>query len=214
MIIYTCITNKKDAELPHIPIFKGIKYVCYTEHPFNDKTWEFRPLWYINEDARRTARWHKANSHLLFPMEDYVLWVDGNIETSTNPFKLVEALGKTNNFLLTTLHPSRNCVFQEFEAVKRLRYDDEEVLKKQRNKYESEGMPKGLGLPETCVLLRKHNQNCVKFNEDWWKEIRDHSKRDQLSFSYVMWKNKFDYSMFINKTFKRRPHSVVTTKES
>ena len=35
----------------------------------------------------------------------------------------------------------------------------------------------------------------MKAMEDWWTEIKYGSKRDQLSFNYVAWKNdlKFNY---------------------
>jgi hypothetical protein len=29
--------------------------------------------------------------------------------------------------------------------------------------------------------------------EDWWTEIKYNSKRDQLSFNYIVWKNKFNF---------------------
>jgi hypothetical protein len=49
--------------------------------------------------------------------------------------------------------------------------------------------------------------------EDWWTEIKYGSRRDQLSFNYVAWKNnlKFNYiegDSRDNKYFKRdtNPH--------
>jgi len=42
------------------------------------------------------------------------------------------------------------------------------------------------------ILLRKHNDtNVIKTMEDWWLEIKHNSRRDQLSFDYVAWKNNF-----------------------
>ena len=49
--------------------------------------------------------------------------------------------------------------------------------------------------PDLGVTLRRHNEkDCIKVMEDWWKEIRYGSKRDQLSFNYVAWKNKFKFN--------------------
>lgn len=30
--------------------------------------------------------------------------------------------------------------------------------------------------------------------ENWWEEIKYNSKRDQLSFNYVAWKNSFNFN--------------------
>ena len=53
-------------------------------------------------------------------------------------------------------------------------------------------MPKEFGLFETNVLVREHNdKSCKKIMEEWWNEIKDKSERDQLSFTYILWKNNF-----------------------
>ena len=52
------------------------------------------------------------------------------------------------------------------------------------------GMPRHYGLNETNVIYRKHTESSIiNLMESWWNCIRDISKRDQLSFSYVLWKN-------------------------
>ena len=39
------------------------------------------------------------------------------------------------------------------------------------------------------VILRRHNEkDCIRVMEDWWTEIKYGSKRDQLSFNYVLGK--------------------------
>lgn len=45
---------------------------------------------------------------------------------------------------------------------------------------------------ETCVLLRKHNdERCVLVDNAWATELLEQSHRDQLSFNYVCWKQGF-----------------------
>ena len=45
------------------------------------------------------------------------------------------------------------------------------------------------------VILRRHNEeDCIKLMESWWTEIQYNSKRDQLSFNYVAWKNKVKFN--------------------
>lgn len=214
MIIYTCITNNKDNELPSIPIVKGCKYIYFSDKDYKNKDWEHRPLWFEHVDPRRVARWHKVNSHLLFPVEEFVLWVDGNIIMDKNPLEFKKLLEATDLFILTMKHPIRNCLYEEFRAVHQYRLDDYEVLRKQENKYLKEGMPRDDGLPETCVFLRKHTKKCEEFNESWWNEIKNYSKRDQLSITYVLWKMKEDWLGLPHSTIKKRHHSLPTTKST
>ena len=61
-------------------------------------------------------------------------------------------------------------------------------------RYLSEGYPQNNGLAFTCVVVRKHNDSdTINLMENWWTEIKYGSKRDQLSFDYVAWKNNYDF---------------------
>ena len=43
------------------------------------------------------------------------------------------------------------------------------------------------------MLVRKHNEiDVIEISEDWWEEVKSGSRRDQLSFNYVAWKNNFN----------------------
>jgi hypothetical protein len=57
-------------------------------------------------------------------------------------------------------------------------------------------MPENYGLSENSIIIRRHNKLEVQnIMNKWWKEIVSHSHRDQLSLSYVCWKNKFKFLM-------------------
>ena len=61
-------------------------------------------------------------------------------------------------------------------------------------RYISEGYPKNNGLTTNPIIVRNHNDSVViKTMEDWWNEIKHNSKRDQLSFDYIAWKNEFNF---------------------
>jgi hypothetical protein len=77
-----------------------------------------------------------------------------------------------------------------------LKKDDPEIMLNQVNKYKIEGYPVHNGLAACTIILRRHNSpEIVKLGEDWWTEIKNNSKRDQLSFNYVAWKNKVSHSV-------------------
>ena len=56
--------------------------------------------------------------------------------------------------------------------------------------YREEGFPEHYGLNETNIMYRNHKSDkIISIMEEWWKFIENYSKRDQLSLSYVLWKN-------------------------
>ena len=70
------------------------------------------------------------------------------------------------------------------------------IIQSQMERYVSEGYPENNGLARTTVIFRKHNKDDItKHSEDCWEEIKYGSKREQLSFNYIAWKNdlKFNY---------------------
>ena len=63
-------------------------------------------------------------------------------------------------------------------------------IRNQMCKYRQEGMPREYGEFE-CGILVRENKNilCKTIMHDWWREVYVHSYRDQLSFTYSLWKN-------------------------
>ena len=44
-------------------------------------------------------------------------------------------------------------------------------------------------------VLRKHNEpDVIKTMESHWNELKHNSRREQLSFNYVAWKNDFEFA--------------------
>lgn len=88
-------------------------------------------------------------------------------------------------------------------------------INKQIEKYKAEGYPEGIGMVETCVLLRKHNDiKCVLFDNAWATELLEQSHRDQLSFNYICWKQGFlpgyltnEFGINDNEFFRIRYHA-------
>ena len=110
-----------------------------------------------------------------------------------------------------------------------MRKDNSDIIDKQMEAYKKEGMPLKFGLPQSGIIIRKHNdEKCKKLMEAWWQEIKNHSKRDQLSFTYALWKNKdvnvcyLDKNIFkskyfywsgVHKHYTANPSSKAETKD-
>lgn len=109
-------------------------------------------------------------------------------------------------------HPVRTCAYEEAEVCIEQMRDREEIIRAQMKKYKADGYPMNNGLAAATVVFRRHlNSDCIKFSNTWWEEIRNHSRRDQLSLNYSFWKNKLTYfeiceGLWSNSMFKINSH--------
>ena len=85
-----------------------------------------------------------------------------------------------------------------------MKKDVKENVDPQIERYRKEGFPKNYGLLQSNIMLRKHNEeDCVRFMEQWFEELKNGSHRDQLSFNYVAWKNEDIKIFYLDKTIYR-----------
>lgn len=205
-VVYTAVFGKYD-EIPS-PQYKSndVDYICFTDHEFESDFWKVVKVNKVYDDPTRNARKYKALPHRYLPHYEYSVWMDGNMLMlkDLNPLfndKVFQTYDHMKCF------DKRNCIYQEAEAILQLgkenmsrtpdrgtkNYkDNPNVIILQAQKYKSEGFPSNFGLAETSVVIRKHNDpSCIKLDEDWWIEMKYHSRRDQMSLNYVEWKNNF-----------------------
>lgn len=195
-VVYTCITNGYD-DLGEIRCFHytdpGWDYVCFTndEELIVQKTfgiWEIRSLQFTNLDMIRNARRHKILPHKLFPEYDESLWIDGNVNILT-PF-LFDEIRKRETDLLIPAHPTRKCLYEEYEFVQKAGIIDPELGRRQMEEYKKAGFPKGYGLQETNLVYRRHHEpGIIALMDEWLYWIENYTQRDQLSLSFALWKN-------------------------
>jgi hypothetical protein len=185
MQVYTAIINGYDKAI------KNPDVVFFTEK--------------CDEPFRR-SRWYKTHPHVLFPGSDYTLWVDGNIEIIgeiPTPASDID--------IMTFKHSRRNCTYEEAAAVIKQHLDEKIKVYEQVFKYTKEGYPSNAGLYESPVILRKNTDKVNTFNEAWWEEICKHSRRDQISFTYLTRKMNLKVGLFEgtiedNPVFKKHLH--------
>ena len=210
LLVYSCVTGNYDSieavALKSTPKLEdGVKFVLYTDKldandtPQTHKTatieWELRPLlWKHPLNQRRSARWHKVNSHMLLDAAEYTLWLDGSQRIKSVSLLQDLLAPLANRFDLATFkHPDRTCVYQELQACIRLNKDNLTLMRQQVEGYKQAGYPPYNGLVETACLLRRNCPQILEFNRLWWNELEANSYRDQLSFNYVAWKLKQAY---------------------
>ena len=175
MICYTCITNSFDTLKDPKVITPGWEYICFSDTEQHSDIWDCRITDKVNKDVKILG-WHEIG-------EQPALYVDGSIEIIGNLNNFVQ--GIRSDFSLWK-HPSRDCIFQEADAVVAVRGQDRERVDEQMVRYEA--IPRHYGLGQTGVLYRDFSVEWVRaVSYMWWREIVQGVNRDQLSLSYLMW---------------------------
>ena len=204
IVVYTAIFGEYDFlnEPEYIP--KGVDFICFSDQNFKSNIWEVKKSIPLYKDNTRTARKYKILPHRFLSNYDVSIWLDGNKIIKGNVLNYLNYLGKNKLALYDHMlcFDKRNCIYQEANAIFSLGNepgksfkDDPLIIKKQMEKYLSKGYPIDNGLAFTCGIIRKHNdKEVVKVMEDWWHELKYGSKRDQLSFNFVAWKNNFAFN--------------------
>jgi len=204
-VIYTAIIGGYDGLVE--PDYKpeGWDFVCFSDRDLKSETWDVRPTLPLYIDNTRTARKHKLLPHRLFPDYEYSLWLDGNIKVRDDVNELLGHLDGCNyatyDHLQNPLDP-RGCIYDEGSTILQLGIknggnykDNPDLIKRQMERYVKEGYPSKNGLVVQMEVLRRHNeQDVVDSMEDQWVELKYNSKREQLSFNYIAWKNKLKFS--------------------
>ena len=185
-VVFTSIFGDYDELNEPLVVSEDIKYVCLTDNPkMESDTWDIqiiRPC--LRNDSHRSSRFAKICGHRLLPGFDYSLYVDGNMKLKTIPDVPAILEGKA---IAAEIHPGRDCIYDEVLACEHFNKDSLSVMTEQIEKYRSSGFPAHAGLYQCGVLARDwRNQEMVNLCEVWWQHVLNYSKRDQLSFPFVM----------------------------
>ncbi|MDA0073387.1 DUF616 domain-containing protein [Brachyspira hyodysenteriae] len=192
--IYTCITNGYDNLIIHSYINNDWDYICFTDDNIliEKKTygnWIIKPLAFEELDNTRNNRWHKFHPHVILNNYEESIYIDSNIDIKTSYlFKCIESMQDTD--ISISKHFIRDCLYEESDFVSKNNIDDISIIEKQIKIFKEDNFPEHYGLSENNCIYRKHNnKEIVSIMEDWWYWVKNYSKRDQLSLSYVLWKH-------------------------
>lgn len=196
-VVYTALFGNYDRLTQIPPSADDICYVCFTDQKISDtKGWTVILVDSETSNLSKAMlnRYYKINPHLFFSDYDSSLYIDANIELLQDPSFLFEQYLKKNDIAVPK-HFARNCIFSEATECIIVGKDKRTKIQKQMKKYKLQGMPENYGLGENNIILRNHNSaTIITIMEDWWNEMNMESGRDQLSFGYVLWKNKINFT--------------------
>ena len=210
IVVYTAIIGEYDKLKDPLIVDKDVDYVCFTDSDkIKSRIWKVIKFDYLYRDPRRTARLLKVLPHLIFRRHKINLWIDASflIKGSIKNF----CKKYYNNSLSCFPHNERDCVYEEIDDA--IYKDNVKTLRQQAEDYKKEGLPKNFGLISSGILLRNNlSEKVVKLMDCWANQIDIYSSRDQVSFSYCIWKLEEKYllmplNIFNNDYFEHVNHS-------
>lgn len=209
--IYTAIFGDYDELREPEYVAPNCDYFIFTDQQISkESVWKKIDYNNIGEmkymDAYHLSKYVKIFPNLFFSDYDYSIWVDG---TTTIMADLYPFIDRLNGRIIGMFdNPVHDCIYTEASFLLYYNRVSETVIKNQIKKYKQEGYPFHNGMFECTVIVRKHNDvNCIHIMNEWWKQIEMFSMRDQISFPYVLWKEKAEDLVTVlgkNRNFNAR----------
>ena len=202
IIIYSCIFGDYDKIKEPSFVDPKTSYILFTDNPnLKSKVWDIK---FVNLkeldldiDLQRAARYIKTHPKSFLPPTHKInIWIDSSFLIKISNFNLLLSmiLQKEDNFACYKHGKENNrrtCLYDEANFCIEKHLANSILIQNQINKYKKEGFPKNFGLFSTGFLIRRNNEKTNNLNNIWWEEIKNGSKRDQISFTYCIWKLNF-----------------------
>ena len=202
-VVYTALTGNYDALEQHKYVNPEYDYICFS-NDFGDKKkigiWSIRKIDFPSDDKQLLSRYPKLQPHEVLAEYDISLYVDANINILTPYiFKRIEELLKKEVLLAGVKHQFRDCLYEEGYRVWISGVDKNiDAIRRQLSYYKQDGFPRHFGMYEANVIFRQHNAPLIiKQCNEWWRLRLNYSKRDQLGYSYTLWKYNIPFAYLL-----------------
>lgn len=197
--IYTAMVGGYDEIKQPKVVDDRFDYILFSNDIKEDRVgaWQVRPICYHNDIQTKIARYIKTHPEELLPDYDFTVWIDSNIRILT-PFvyeRTVQLYSESIQ-IASMNHLERNCIYDEAFTVLDYQIEYESVILDWCHFLRKKNYPKDNGLFETGVMYRINNNQIKHLDDLWWYYIDNYSKRDQLSFNFVLWETN-TYSNYI-----------------
>ncbi|WOF96301.1 DUF616 domain-containing protein [Segatella copri] len=217
-VVYTALTGSYDALEQHKYVNPEYDYICFS-NDFGDKKkigiWTIRKINYPSDDKQLQSRFPKLQPHEVLPEYDISLYVDANVNILTPYlFRRIDELMKESVKLAGVKHQFRDCLYEEGYRVWIGGVDKNiNVIRKQLSYYKQDGFPRHFGMYEANVIFRQHNDPLIiKQCDEWWRLRLNYSKRDQLGYSYTLWKYNIPFAYLLPEDQWARNSKEVTCR--
>lgn len=193
--VYTAIARNYNLLLNPTYLDPTIDYICFTDELWwqrlsSNTIWRLRKLPSVTDDPRRSTRLVKLKPHDFLGDYDYSVFVDGSIDVTGD----IRALLAEHDYpaMLAFPHSARSCAYEEGKLCIDKGKGDPASILNQLAHYSDQGFPKGHGLIESGVMIRRHADPLIqRIMNEWWAQLSTFSERDQISFPFAAWKNGY-----------------------
>lgn len=192
-VVYTALTNGYDGLTQISCVNPSYDYVCFSNDFKESKVgmWNIRNIPFKTDDKQRLSRFPKLQPYKVLAEYDFSIYIDANVDITTpTVYERAETLFENGVVLAGVKHQLRKCIYRESLEVMARGVDKQypKILSQMRQ-YIASGFPFDYGMYEANVIFRNHNNPLViKQCDEWWFWQQNYSKRDQLSYSYSLWK--------------------------
>lgn len=191
---YTCITGSYDRLYDPVLDVEKLEYFVFSDKGIGSTKWKTRKIDKIAGSFDNTTnRYYKFHPYELFDGYDYSIYMDGNVQAVSDISTLYSVAKQARTGIAMHIHTERDCIYNEGKACIIHGRGNKEKIERQLDFYKKEGMPEHFGMLEaTIIVVDLHNQTAKSLLDQWWEQyIKWDSGRDQLAFSYILWKNGF-----------------------
>lgn len=196
-VVYTVLFGDNEALIEQTCANRtGIEFICFTDSDrLSSERWRIERVATLGIDSARESRRPKLMPHLFLGAYGESLYIDNRIILKTDPADIFDRfLARGAPDFAVPPHPWRKCAYDEAEAVVAGGIDDERRVREQMTTYRRAGFPAKAGLNASGFLLRRHNAPAIRdFGERWFAHVLRYSKRDQLSFNFLAWREGFTF---------------------
>jgi hypothetical protein len=226
IVIYTVLTGGYDSLRQPLIVDDRFTYICFTDQVTDQSIgiWKIRSIPFKINDKQRLSRYPKLKPHEVLGEFDFSVYMDANLVIAGSEFyeNIMTLIG--NNITLAGVKNGwRDCLYDEGFRCVISRLDSASKILKEMRYIKSEGFPRNYGMYEANIIFRNHHDKLVKSQSNmWWDMVISNAKRDQLCFSYTLWKHNINWCyIFPDESnthnnpsiiFHEHPHKINSSK--
>lgn len=198
IVVYSVMIGDYDDVFDPVYVSDNCEYVLYTDQI--DLKLDVWKIVFVDKNnfLGKTNKWistyHKILAHeVLSKKYSYSIYLDTKVFVCGDITSLFNSID-FNCKLAFIKHTHTSSLAREMQNCVSFGFALESQTKIQYDKYLNEGFLDNLGLIDSCILIRQHNNPKVKdVMTIWFEEFNEFSRRDQFSIMYALWKSKVNY---------------------
>lgn len=214
IVIYTVLTGGYDNLIQPLVIDKEISYICFSNEIKLAEVgvWKIRNIPKIVENKQQLSRYPKMHPQELLRDYDFSLYIDANVQICDKViYKRIKELADDNVLIAGMSHLEVDCAYEEgLRVLTSKRERDWKSVFRLLLYLKKEKFPYHWGMYEAnCIFRNNHDAKVKAQCELWWKLFMKFAHRDQLSYSYTLWKFNFPFVFILPKGFNTRNCTAI-----